>query len=126
LLLILHRKPIPVLLKKNDIAVKDMIKKEPLKGVTFFYEECKRKQILISKSKLKHFLLEIREEIFPSKKELALSNVYCRTIDGQPFLLSRSSIQVIKKNKGKAGSSLEECVIFSSPFLVSILSESSQ
>ena len=122
-------------LTKSDFNVKnptgynkeliETIKKEPLKGVMYFYEKFNPKW-RIAKGKIKNILREVREELYPTKEEIALSDHYCKTIDEnspREFLQARLSTRVPVNKKG-GSLVMKEILIFASRFQLKLLEES--
>jgi len=83
-------------------AVKEMMKQEPLKGRLYFYEKCIAQDIKISKTKVKEFLQDTREEFFPSSFEVALSDNFCKARDescSQTFMQYRGEFKIPNHSK---------------------------
>jgi len=75
---------------------------EPLKGRMYFYEKCVSQSIKTTKTKIKELLSEIREELYPSGEEIALSDHYCRTQDetcSQTFLQYKGHVRIPQLDK---------------------------
>ena len=113
------------ILKPNNNVVKEMIRLEPLKGKQYFFEKSLAQNIKISKSKIKDYLTEIREELYPTNTEAALSDEFCKTKDNnccQAFNQYQGTIK-IPKSGGKLETVTKSFIIFASKFMLKLLEE---
>ena len=100
------------------------MRNEPLKGASYFYEKFLGKG-KISKTKIKALLKEIRDEIFPLREEIALSDEYCKARDPlspQEFFQGRFQVCVPGKKVSDPWS-MKEIIIFGSRFQLKLLEE---
>jgi len=87
---------------ENHEAVKEMMKQEPLKGRLYFYEKSVAQDIKISKTKVKEYLQDIREELFPSNFDVALSDNFCKARDescSQTFIQYQGNFKIPNQSK---------------------------
>ena len=83
------------------------------------------KNIKISKSKIKDYFTEIREEIYPTDTEAVLSDEFCKTKDNnccQTFNQYQGAIK-IPKSGGKLETITKSFIIFASIFMLKLLEE---
>ena len=104
--------------KGDDDKLISYIKENVLKGPLAIKDWCKAEKLKASKHKIKNLITEIREEFFPSNKDMALSNQFCSTRGdfggGINFCRFRGTVNDEKNNT-------TEVLIFSSPCLLRLL-----
>ena len=113
------------LVENNNEEVIRMIRNEPLKGRMYFYEQCIKKNITISKNKIKELIKEIREELFPSKLSIILSSSFYKTEDdtcSQTFFQYQGETCIPNLNESNVGVK-KSFIIFGSAFMLKQLEE---
>jgi len=105
--------------REDDEEVKNFIRSNPLRGTIAIKDWCKSKKLKASYTKIKRFLYNIRQELFPSDKEMVLSKPYSSTrgeLGGGFNLVRYRGTSTNEKEE------TSEVIIFSSPCLLKLLS----
>jgi len=105
--------------REDGEEVKNFIRSNPLRGTIAIKDWCKSKKLKASYTKIKRFLYNIRQELFPSDKEMVLSKPYSSTraeLGGGFNLVRYRGTSTNEKEK------TSEVIIFSSSCLLKLLS----
>ena len=102
----------------DDNKIKAYIRENPLKGPLLIKDWCKSKKIKATYYKIKNILYDIRQELFPPDKEIALGRPFCVTRGGlgEGFHFCRFRGSFVDNKEGE-----NEVIIFSSPCMLKLL-----
>jgi len=104
--------------KQDNKMIEQYIYQYPLYGLMKVWNFAVQNDINISKAKIKNLIFQIRNELFPTMIEEAISDYFCITKDNESqfFCQGRSKIRIF--NKEKKAFIMEEFIIFGSQYML--------